>query len=458
MSRSVEESTSAVRQKEVIQQWCDLNGHEVVGWAEDLDVSGSVDPFEAPELSKWLQPEKLPEWQIMCAWKLDRVARRTIPMHKLFGFLQDEQKTLVCVSDNIDLSTLAGRMVATVIAYVAEGELEAIRDRTSASYSKLKAVGRWPGGTPPYGFTPEPVPGGGWTLRVNPQQAAILHRIIDDFLDGKAAKQIAEELTIEGVDAPGSNRAGLSGVAWSGRSIRRMLASKTLIGHSVFKGESMRDSEGQIVEASPALITRSRFAEVQSRLRETATEPKKKRGLSPLSGIVMCWDCGKPRYQGMNAKPYNTRYYNCPTKGCLAVRAEPLEESVYHIFLGRLGDFEQVVKHVSRPVDNSDQIEEVTDAAETLVESMGKVSNPVVVESLRKQLVQLDAELTRLQNEHTTDVSVSWTSTGVLWRDIFESADADGKREIMLKAGITVEAKPMHTHFHVPEDLLERLK
>ena len=50
LSRLTDESTSAERQRELIEQWSAMHDHEVVGWAEDLDVSGSVDPFDTRAL------------------------------------------------------------------------------------------------------------------------------------------------------------------------------------------------------------------------------------------------------------------------------------------------------------------------------------------------------------------------------------------------------------------------
>ena len=40
LSRATDESTSPERQREVMDSWAKSNDHEVVGWAEDLDVSG----------------------------------------------------------------------------------------------------------------------------------------------------------------------------------------------------------------------------------------------------------------------------------------------------------------------------------------------------------------------------------------------------------------------------------
>ena len=109
LSRSTEESTSIERQREIIQQWADLNNHAVVGWASDIDVSGSVDPFDTPELGKWLN-QRAPDWDIICAWKLDRLGRNAIQLNKLFGWWNEHGKTVVSCSESIDLGNWAGRM------------------------------------------------------------------------------------------------------------------------------------------------------------------------------------------------------------------------------------------------------------------------------------------------------------------------------------------------------------
>ena len=70
LSRLTTESTSAARQRELIEQWAAMHDHTVIGYAEDLDVSGSVDPFEAPALSPWFREDRRGEWDILVAWKL----------------------------------------------------------------------------------------------------------------------------------------------------------------------------------------------------------------------------------------------------------------------------------------------------------------------------------------------------------------------------------------------------
>lgn len=84
LSRSTDESTSIERQRDTITQWADANGHTIAGWAEDSDVSGSIDPFDTPQLGDWLD-NRAPEFNVVACWKLDRLSRNALKLNKLFG-------------------------------------------------------------------------------------------------------------------------------------------------------------------------------------------------------------------------------------------------------------------------------------------------------------------------------------------------------------------------------------
>jgi site-specific DNA recombinase len=124
-------------------------------------------------------------------------------MNKRFGWVIDHDKTLVCVSENLDLSTWVGRMIANVIAGVAEGELESLRERTRGSQKKLRELGRWGGGIVFYGFKPaERGDTAGWVWEHDDHSSVVLLAIIDQVLDGKSTEQIAGELNHQGELAP----------------------------------------------------------------------------------------------------------------------------------------------------------------------------------------------------------------------------------------------------------------
>src|SRR5215208_201302 len=75
LSRDTDASTSVERQREHIEDWARRHDSEIVGWAEDVDVSVKVDPFKTPDLGPWLRLPKMIEWDVLVAWKLDRVSR-----------------------------------------------------------------------------------------------------------------------------------------------------------------------------------------------------------------------------------------------------------------------------------------------------------------------------------------------------------------------------------------------
>ena len=52
--RPVERDYLPERQRSSIQKYAAAYEHEIVGWAEDLDVSGAVSPFERKNLGGWL--------------------------------------------------------------------------------------------------------------------------------------------------------------------------------------------------------------------------------------------------------------------------------------------------------------------------------------------------------------------------------------------------------------------
>jgi hypothetical protein len=189
---------------------------------------------------------------------LDRLGRNAIHLNKLFGWCGEHDKTVVSCSESIDLGNWAGRMLASVIAGLAEGELEAIRERQRSSRCKLRETARWAGGKPPFGYTAvKRDDGKGWSLEVDPLAGKVIRRIVDDVLHGKPVTRIARELTDEGYRTPVAyyavQKAGRPTLRWaahekpSGKwattALRNMLRSKALRGCVQYNGETVRDAD-----------------------------------------------------------------------------------------------------------------------------------------------------------------------------------------------------------------------
>ncbi len=316
LSQDREESTSVERQREVIEQWAQAHGHSVIGWAQDLNVSGSVRPFEAPGFAPWLD-QRASEWDIVCAWKLDRLGRNAIQLSELFGWCNDHGKILVSTSESIDLSSWAGRMLASVIAGLAEGELESIKERTRASRAKLRSLARWPGGKPPFGYKAVPIDGGGWTLVEDREAAEVIRRIVRGLLDGATLTGTARALTSEGITTPADHyraQRGLQplGREWRTTPLRNLLRSPALLGQAHFEGSVVRDDAGLPVQLGEPLVTVDEWQRVQAILdgnREARKDDRRSGdGTAVGSGILRCLrEPATPRFERREASGEDLR-------------------------------------------------------------------------------------------------------------------------------------------------------
>ncbi len=79
-------------------------------------------------------------------WRLDRLGRTAKGLTALFDDLRIRKIGLVSVKDGLDLSTAAGRLMANVLAGVAQFENEVRSERILAGQAAARAAGkRWGG-------------------------------------------------------------------------------------------------------------------------------------------------------------------------------------------------------------------------------------------------------------------------------------------------------------------------
>lgn len=82
-------------------------------------------------------------------WRVDRLGRTAKGLTALFDELQERKVNLVSLRDGLDLSTPAGRLMANVLASVAQYETEVRGERVAAGQARARAAGkRWGGSKP----------------------------------------------------------------------------------------------------------------------------------------------------------------------------------------------------------------------------------------------------------------------------------------------------------------------
>lgn len=486
LSRATDESTSVVRQRASIERWAESRGHTIVGWAEDVDVSGAVAPWQRPELGKWLpstigkdvseveerrawETSRADEWDIACAWKLDRVSRRVLHVWQLVEWTEAKGKALASVEDGFDLSTPMGKILFSLIAAFAEGELEAIRFRAKSSFAHLMRSGRWRGGFVPYGYRAEKDPeGDGWKLVPDDYGTdtagtvrEIVRRIVED---GDAINAVCRWLNEDRAKTPTSLdaqriRAGKEpkGALWRVGNLTKMLRSHTLLGQVEMTEEVelpngkketrtrlVRDSEGLPLQRAEPILTREEWDALQAKLTENSRPSAGSRyDRSPLLQVAFCV-CGRPMYRN-NGR--NWMYYRCSSRNISgaecgmnkAIKAEELENTVTHAFLQSVGHLEVVRRRFVPGTDNRAAIEDVTRALAELREDReaGLYSSELGKKEYRESFLRLEARREALLSTPSEPDRWEEEPTGETYRERFERlTDPAARNKELREAGV----------------------
>ncbi|HEY4787134.1 MAG TPA: recombinase family protein [Bacteroidales bacterium] len=95
---------------------------------------------ERPELDKMLNI--LRKGDSVVVWKLDRLGRSLRHLVDLISLFNEKGVEFVSLNDNIDTSSIQGRLIFNLFASFAEFERELIRERTMAGLKRARGNGR----------------------------------------------------------------------------------------------------------------------------------------------------------------------------------------------------------------------------------------------------------------------------------------------------------------------------
>lgn len=115
-----------------------------VRWYRDKFTGKTMDRPGWKQLEADIQAGKV---SAVACWRLDRLGRTARGLTALFDDLLRRKVNLVSLKDSLDLSTPAGRLLAHVLASVAQFETEVRAERIMAGQAAARAAGKvWGGG------------------------------------------------------------------------------------------------------------------------------------------------------------------------------------------------------------------------------------------------------------------------------------------------------------------------
>jgi DNA invertase Pin-like site-specific DNA recombinase len=123
-----------------LEEYCQRRGWEIAGLYVDQGISGSEE--QRPELNRLMSDAHRRRFDAVVVWKFDRFARSVSHLLKALDTFRALGIDFVSLSENLDTSTPAGRMVFTILGAVAELERSLIIERVRAGIRNARAKGK----------------------------------------------------------------------------------------------------------------------------------------------------------------------------------------------------------------------------------------------------------------------------------------------------------------------------
>ena len=154
---------STASQEPDLKRWAEGQDQSVT-WYRDQFTGKSMDRPGWNKLEAALEAGKV---AAVVVWRLDRLGRTAKGLTALFDDLVVRKVNLVSLREGIDLATPAGRMIANVIASMAQYETEIRAERVLAGQAAARARGKHLGRRP----------GIRTRIKVTPEQEAQVRRL-----------------------------------------------------------------------------------------------------------------------------------------------------------------------------------------------------------------------------------------------------------------------------------------
>ncbi|MEX5266286.1 recombinase family protein [Kocuria sp. CPCC 204721] len=366
------------------------------------------------------------EADVLVVPSLSRCARSANQILELTDRLTDHGVTFVSLKESIDLSTPMGRMIRTMLAAVAELEVEQTRERTiDGKREAIRTRNTWPGGRPPTGWRCV----GDGKLEPDPDQRRALEIIKHGYLvDDVSSYEIAKRLDAAGIAPHG-------GTTWQSSTVRRvaenpvMWSGQLVYGHPRDQTRQNRyrstktNRDGEPLAGEPLTLqlpsppwTRAEFEAIGQavrRRRDRSNQTSRTTTVHPLSGHLTM-PCGRHAYGvdlSKSLKTTGARAYRCSGKrspdpcSCSQLQAGPLEEYVFGRLLSLIWDPQAMAATVTAWFDTlrqqaeperlrelTAQREKVTQRLDRLVEVAMDTDSATV----RRKIVELEDRLDEL--------------------------------------------------------------
>ncbi|UKI33650.1 MAG: recombinase family protein [Lentisphaeria bacterium] len=164
---------------------------------------------------------------IIVVYKIDRLSRSICDFADLSKKFDEWGTQFVAVTQEINTATSAGRMMLNILITFAQYEREVITERVRDKMSASRKKGKWVGGRVPMGYRVE-----NKKLTIVEEEARIIQRIFQRFIEVQSPALIAQELNKDGIRTK-------QGRIWNRQHIYRILSNHTYVGKVNYKKQRL---------------------------------------------------------------------------------------------------------------------------------------------------------------------------------------------------------------------------
>lgn len=291
---------------------------EYAGVYADDFISGT-NTVKRDEFKRMLADCEAGKIDIILTKSISRFARNTVDLLETVRHLKDLGVEVRFEKERIRSMDGDGELMLTILASFAQEESRSISDNVKWGIRKRMQNGIPNGHFRIYGYRWE-----GDELVIVPEEAEVVKRIFQNFLDGKSRLETERELAAEGITTR-------DGCRWVDSNIKVVLTNVTYTGNLLLQKEFISDpiskqrkkNRGElpryyVEDTHPAIIDKATFDFVQeeiARRRELGALANKSLNTSCFTGKIKCPYCGQSYMHNKRVKNGNIQeYWNCGSK------------------------------------------------------------------------------------------------------------------------------------------------
>ena len=427
------ESGSIQNQKKILEDYATKNGFKNIVHFTDDGFSGTT--FDRPGMIEMLREVEAGKVGTIILKDMSRAGRDYLRVGMFMETLREKNVRLIALGDGVD--SLHGYDDFIPFRNIINEWHARDTSRKITAVMKAKGLeGKRLTSHPIYGYMCDPDNKENWII--DEEVAPIVKRIFRQTIEGNGPQAIAKMLTEEKVERP-SYYQSTRGVGcninqydkarpytWSGTTVASILSKHEYMGHTVnfrFYKQSYKDKNcaknpvenWKIFENThPAIVDPETWETAQS-CRKTRKRTDNLGEANPLTGKVLCADCGRRMYNHRNprSKPHRrnpntgkvymrapTDVYGCSThsnakakfeKGCTLhnIRTAVIRELV----LETIKAASQFVK-----TNEAEFVKQIREASEVRQEQTAKTYKKRMAKE-QKRIAELDTIIRRLYEE-----------------------------------------------------------